>query len=261
MSLTRILVHLDSASHTSSRVSLAVGYAAKHGARLIGVYVDAEGVQNSKEAAAASFLDEAARAGIRAEWLGMDADGPGTDAVQVLNYYARTTDLVVIGQPPADGRNSKAQRDLPERLALSCGRPVLIVPSVDNVATFGERVLVAWNNGRESARALHDAIPIMRQADQVHLLRVLMASDSGIPSGVPSSVVAFLAGQGIKARPEEILAPNFPLGELLLNHACEEGTDLLVMGAFGVSLTGRPVLGKAAKHILTHMTLPVLMSH
>ncbi|MCM2356781.1 MAG: universal stress protein [Geobacteraceae bacterium] len=261
MALTRILVHMDSNSRASSRLALAAGYAARHGARLIGVYADAAGPRNSEETAAAFFLDETDRAGIRAEWLGADKDSPGTDEVQFLNYYCRATDLVITGQPPADSRSAKRLRNLPERLVLSCGRPVMIVPHAGDFASCGERVLVAWNNGRESSRALHDALPILRQAQRVHLLRVLMASDSGIPSGAPGSITAFLAGHGIKARPEEILAPNFPLGELLLNHACEEGTDLLVMGAYGLSLTGRPVIGKAAKHILRHLTLPVLMSH
>jgi nucleotide-binding universal stress UspA family protein len=43
-----------------------------------------------------------------------------------------------------------------------------------------------------------------------------------------------------------------------LNHACEESSDLLVMGAFR---SDKPVLGKIARHVLQHMTLPVLMSH
>lgn len=260
MPLTSILVHLDSTPNMTSRLSLAVGYAAKHGARLIGMYTSAGKARDEEERAAALFLDETARAGIRAEWLGADTESADADVVHIVNYYARATDMVIAGQPPA-GKTSRALRDLPERLVLSCGRPVLIVPSAGSFTSCGDKVMVAWNNGRESARALHDAIPILEKARRVHLLRVLMASDSGTPSGVPSSIATFLAGHGIKVRPEEILAPNFPLGDLLHNHACEEGADLLVMGAYGISLTGRPVIGKAAKHILKHMTLPVLMSH
>lgn len=260
MPLTSILVHLDSASDMTSRLSVAVGYAAKHGARLAGMYTSCGKARDGEERAAALFLDETARAGIRAEWLGADAEGADADVAHVVNYYARATDMVITGQTPP-GRVGRGLRDLPERLVLSCGRPVLIVPSTGSFTSCGEKVMVAWNNGRESARALHDAIPILEKAHRVHLLRVLMASDSGTPSGVPSSIAAFLAGHGVKVRPEEILAPNFPLGDLLHNHAREEGADLLVMGAYGISLTGRPVIGKAAKHILRHMTMPVLMSH
>lgn len=260
MSLTSILVHLDSTPQASVRLSLAAGCAARHGARLNGIYT-AGGARSGEEAAAALFLDETARAGVRGEWLGGDGESPDADPVQILNYHARATDLVITGQVPADRKTARVLRDLPERLVLSCGRPVLIIPATWNSASFGGRALVAWNNGRESTRALHDAIPILREAERVHLLRVLMASDSGTPSGVTGSIVAFLSGQGIKARPQELLAPHFPIGELILNHACEEGADLLVMGAYGFSLTGRPVLGKAAKHILRQMPLPVLMSH
>ena len=39
------------------------------------------------------------------------------------------------------------------------------------------------------------------------------------------------------------------------------GTDLLVMGGFGHSRFRETLLGGVTKTILTHMTVPVLMSH
>ncbi len=261
MSLTSILVHLDNTRSMESRLSLAAGYAAKHGARLRAVYVDGAGPHDAEEKTAALFREETARAGIDAEWQDAGSQGVETDPVESLVHQAHTTDLIVIGQTPPDGGSIGIPQDLPERLILMCGRPVLIVPYTGKFTTFGERVLVGWKDGRESTRALHDAIPILRRSHRVQLLRVLMARDGGTPAGLPTHLVSFLAGHGIKARPEEILAPDFPLGDLLLNHACEEGSDLLVMGAYGFTPNGRPVLGKTARHILRHMTLPVLMSH
>jgi nucleotide-binding universal stress UspA family protein len=261
MSLTSILVHLDSTRSMESRLSLAAGYAAKHGARLRAVYADGAAPPDAGEKSAALFREETARAGIDGEWVDAGPHTGDEDTVEALIHHAHTTDLVVIGQTHPDGGSPGLPRDLPERLILSCGRPVLTVPYTGKFTNFGERVLVGWKDGRESTRAVHDSLPILRRSHRVQLLRVLMARDGGTPAGLPLHLVSFLAGHGIKARPEEILAPDFPLGDLLLNHACEEGSDLLVMGAYSMAPNGRPVLGKTARHILRHMTLPVLMSH
>ncbi|WP_322114293.1 universal stress protein [Aquabacterium sp. A7-Y] len=49
------------------------------------------------------------------------------------------------------------------------GRPVLVLPYSGSFAGLGQKVLVAWNGSRESARALSDALPLLRRAREVHL--------------------------------------------------------------------------------------------
>ncbi|MEE8623640.1 MAG: universal stress protein, partial [Alphaproteobacteria bacterium] len=39
------------------------------------------------------------------------------------------------------------------------------------------------------------------------------------------------------------------------------GADLIVMGAYGHSRLYELIVGGATRHVLGHMTLPVLMSH
>jgi nucleotide-binding universal stress UspA family protein len=48
---------------------------------------------------------------------------------------------------------------------------------------------------------------------------------------------------------------------MLLNYACEEKMDMMVMGAFTYSRHGTPDVSAVARYILRHMTVPVLMSH
>jgi hypothetical protein len=57
--------------------------------------------------------------------------------------------------------------DLVEQVLLHGGRPVLVVPSAGQYRDVSRRVLVAWNSSREAARALNDAIPLMRNAETV----------------------------------------------------------------------------------------------
>jgi nucleotide-binding universal stress UspA family protein len=51
------------------------------------------------------------------------------------------------------------------------------------------------------------------------------------------------------------------LADNLLNHACEGGYDLLVMGAFQPGARRGSQMGAVAGQILREMTIPVLMSH
>jgi nucleotide-binding universal stress UspA family protein len=43
--------------------------------------------------------------------------------------------------------------------------------------------------------------------------------------------------------------------------AADIAIDLLVMGAYGRSRFGEIILGGVTRHMLQHMTVPVLMSH
>jgi len=51
------------------------------------------------------------------------------------------------------------------------------------------------------------------------------------------------------------------VGATLLNQTIEYRADLLVMGCYGHSRLGEFVFGGATRHVLSHMTIPVLMSH
>lgn len=48
---------------------------------------------------------------------------------------------------------------------------------------------------------------------------------------------------------------------MLLSHAYESGTDLLVMGAYGHARWKELILGGVTRTIFASMTVPVLMSH
>lgn len=48
------------------------------------------------------------------------------------------------------------------------------------------------------------------------------------------------------------------VGEHLLNRANELGCEMIVMGAYGRSWFSEYLLGGATRHMLKHMTVPVL---
>jgi nucleotide-binding universal stress UspA family protein len=273
--LKDLLVHVDNDPACTSRVDVSVGLAAKHGAHLTGLhvlgspplpgYVEIELPPSLREEqrrhleelarhAEKRFRDRARRRGILSEWQ-LDRG----DLVGAMRLHARYADLTVLGQG-IDLQNAPSDLAfLPEELALGVGRPVLVVPRYGTFETVGERVLIAWNGSREATRAVHDALPLLTRAAKVAVLSI-DPHDSG--SRVPSAdITLHLARHGVSAEADSTVALDIAVGDVLLSRAADLGADLIVMGAYGHSRVREMVLGGATRHILQHMTVPVLMSH
>ena len=73
---------------------------------------------------------------------------------------ARYADLLVLGQTEPDAA-TQTPSDLPEVVALSTGRPTLVVPHIGVRRPPGKSVMLCWNASRESARAAADALPFL----------------------------------------------------------------------------------------------------
>jgi nucleotide-binding universal stress UspA family protein len=120
-------------------------------------------------------------------------------------------------------------------------------------------VLVAWNGSREAARAAHDALPLLQQADQVHVLAINPGADAG---DIPTAEISqHLARHNVRVEASQLVAKDLDVGDVLLSRAADLGSDLIVMGAYGHTRLRETILGGATKHLLAHMTVPVLMSH
>ena len=145
---------------------------------------------------------------------------------------------------------------------LSCGRPVLVVPYAGNFADVGRRVLVAWNGRREAARALHDAMFLLADAEAVTVIEIdPPAPGVAAPAASAAQLAAALMRRGIAAKAETETSGDIGVGDLLLSRTADLGADLIVMGAYGHSRVREFVLGGVSRDLFRHMTVPVLMSH
>lgn len=192
------------------------------------------------------------------EWREEDA---GTSSIaDVVIKYARAADLIIAAQRDWQWPVS-AQLDVVDRLAVEAGRPVLIVPNEGVHKGIGTRVAVAWNGRREATRAAFDALPLLQQAKDVKVLWVDPPSE-GEPVGdfAATDICTALARHGVTCEAVEV-ASNGNVGRTLISRAIEHRADLMVMGCYGHSRLSELVFGGATRHILKHMTIPVLMSH
>jgi nucleotide-binding universal stress UspA family protein len=275
-----ILVHCNDKRRIEALLAPAVNLAERFQAHLIGLSVvppvsvvsaGAEGppivldehckVYRDDENPAMKSAFEAATHGraFVGEWRDDEADAYGA-ANRVLQY-ARAADLVVAAQADPQWAGSE-WLDVADRLAMESGRPVLIVPNSGAQAGVGERVLVAWNARREAARAVFDALPILQRAEEVKVVWVNPQSEHELAQDIPAAdICAALARHGVKCQATEQVKPRASVGETLLSCAKDMSADLLVMGCYGHTRLREFVFGGASRHVLAHMSVPVLMSH
>lgn len=203
------------------------------------------------------------RDGFKAEWRVVDSDYP--DIAESAIAHARSADLVIIGQIDY-GPEGNIERDLVARLILESGRPVLIIPKRGDFSPRGEgiaeKAIVGVNGTKESSRAMFDALPLLRQVKESRIVWVdpyRQRSEAGEVPGAEEAAV--LSRHGIKAIAEPMMTDGRNAGEALLMRGSDLGADLLVMGAYAHSRMRELVFGGATRHVLEHMTIPVLMSH
>jgi nucleotide-binding universal stress UspA family protein len=195
---------------------------------------------------------------ITSEWC--EEDALSSTVAEVVVRYASGADLIVAAQ--RDPRWSESPLlDAADRLAVEAGRPVLIVPNEGVQSQIGTTVLVAWNGRREATRAAFEALPLLQRAKEVKVLTLSPEAEADATCDAAAThLCAGLARHGVTC--QIVDGPSVgSVGETLLERAIEHRADLLVMGCYGHSRFSEFVFGGATRHVLTHMTIPVLMSH
>lgn len=142
---------------------------------------------------------------------------------------------------------------------MESGKPALVMPRAGRFDTVGRNVLIAWKPTRECARAVEAALPLLQRAREVHA--VSWGEDSFGPAETTFGLVRALRWHGVECTAQRYPEEPGKLGELLLSAAATQGSDLLVMGAYGHHRLRELLLGGTTRSILRSMTLPVLLAH
>jgi nucleotide-binding universal stress UspA family protein len=278
MSYRDITVHLTLDPRNAARTQIAIAMARRFGARISGLYTvpppnvpyymgeyipteliqkQMDEAQKASVGAKEEFLSICSNAGIEHRWLSSDLA-----PVEALRLAARCSDIAVVGQPdpnPADPAAIPYGTDvLPHELALQAGRPILAVPYAGGTPELGRRILVAWNGKREAARALHDAMPLLRGAEVVHLISV---GPERKGRTALAEITDHMQRHGLRLESAVIPANGAKVGQVLLAEAAARNADMMVMGAFGHSRLREMVFGGVTETVLGKMTLPVLLSN
>jgi nucleotide-binding universal stress UspA family protein len=220
------------------------------------IEIQREDNETAADAAIKSFTAATDQAGISAEPLITNASLAG--ASDYFARMARRFDLAIVGQ--AEPEISSMEQIIGETTLFESGRPMIMVPYIQKAPFKTDNVMICWDGSRTAARAVADAIPIIRKSGRVEI--VIVASDRGKQDEIEGADIGqHLARHGLKVDVHRISGGNIDVGDALLSHAADSSADFMVMGGDGHSRLREFVLGGVTRSIFGSMTLPVLLSH
>lgn len=267
MNAKDLLVHIDLQKTCEKRLETAIKLANQQQAKLTGLYTipphrasDYEQPYKLSEQAKKNFQQAVAAAGLDSEWICVDVSKSDLDLVQTVNLHAHYHDMLIVSQSDHDVKSS-TPHSLPEKAVLGTGRPVLMVPYACDSSSIGKRIMLVWRGGPESARAMHDSMPLLRSAKEVHVMSIQGYGGDEVYKSHNADICNLLKQYDVNAIGENHVTAGLSVGDMLLNRCADEGIDLLVFGAFSQSRRGSQILGEVGRYLLESMTVPVLMSH
>jgi nucleotide-binding universal stress UspA family protein len=209
---------------------------------------NAHGLLEAFDAAAIRFVLRSER------WLQRFA---AADIPANLAVWARLKDLSLVPVKPHDDQSEK----IVERLIFESGRPILMCPEefAAELPVAFDDVVIAWDHTAPAARAVADALPLLRAATNV---RIITATDKKTPAELESgaALVSHLSEHGIKAAFETVKIDGSSVGKVFERYVDANRIDLLVMGAYRHSRMNEIVWGGATKTVIGRPPCWVMMS-
>ena len=276
MDFKTVLVELGADPGCADRVNLAAELAQRSAGHVIGVTATGMRLEPFRGAGdEAGYYAELARRQLLAQGAeasaafhrAMREAAPGVgfthrviedDVGWALVQQGRVADVVVLARLPGPETIPVLVAQTPEYVLLNTGRPVLLVPP-------GVRHLPC-EHGREAARAVADAMPLLRLAKRVTVVAASSTHDGSAAHGMPDVPGAHaglrdhLARQGVTSVMHAVQGSH-GIGELLLDAVRHLQADLLVAGGYGHARLRELVTGGTTRTLMRHAGIPVLMSH
>jgi nucleotide-binding universal stress UspA family protein len=218
----------------------------------------AEVVQTEPTARAllAAFQAAATKCGARGEQKLERSSIAGM--VDKVAEEARLKDLSVV---PIASNDSFSEK-LVEKLLFESGRPVLMCPeaSADLLGTAFKNIAIAWDHTAPAARAVGDALPLLKHAARV---RIVTAADgeTNAQRASGTDLQRHLAEHGIQAQLDTIRISGSSVGKVFDAYVDENAVDLLVMGGYRHSPVNEWFWGGMTNTIINEPPCWVMLSH
>jgi nucleotide-binding universal stress UspA family protein len=274
--ITAVLSTADDAEKVTQH---ALALAERHGAHVIGVHAEtpivvtiaapmefpdpnaimeqqaqAQAVSRSIET---TFRTLAQRSGVSHEWR-LFTGSAGYSASGIIDS-ARGSDIVVAVQldPAGDG---PSRADI-EDLLYESGRPLCLISDAVAGPEVPGRVLIAWNGTRESARAVFDALPLLKEASEIEIFTVDGHDDATQHAAFSGTEIAStLTRHGLNVTVNSASSNGDTVAHVINRRVSATGANLLVMGAFSHSWLRHRLFGGVTSAMLKDLRVPAIMS-
>ncbi|RXH29483.1 universal stress protein UspA [Bradyrhizobium nanningense] len=203
-----------------------------------------------------AFTNATSRANLRAQ--SRAGKVPADQIAAILAEHARFSDLTLLPVKPHDSRTES----IVEAFLFGSGRPLLLCPEhlADELRPEFENVMIAWDHSARAARAVGDALPILRAATSVRVVTVAEdKTEAVVQSG--TALVDHLREHGVHASFETTKGGGSSIGKVLGSWANSHGMDAMVMGAYHHSRLNEIVWGGVTKTVIGQPPCWVMISH
>lgn len=169
-------------------------------------------------------------------------------------------DVTLVGRGALS--DSRLCRKIVDGALFQAIAPVLVNPTERAFDMRPQTVLVAWDSRMEAARAVQQALPVLRQARDVRVVLVdPVATQSSGGEDPGADIAAYLARQGATVTVEVMASGGRSVADVLKQHAMDAGAGLLVMGAYSHSRLRERVFGGVTRSMLETSKVPLFLSH
>jgi nucleotide-binding universal stress UspA family protein len=279
MQYKNLLVYLDQGASNKERVNTAIAIAKVHESQLTGVVVNAlpassilqklgfgkgEALMQQQRIEAEEIIEHFKQI---AEQEGVQADTRIIECVEgraaeKLARMARIFDLSIMRQANPDKPNASFISELSEEVMLSSGRPVFFIPYVGVHNIPCRRGLLAWDGSKAAARAVHDALPLLKMMEKVIILIVDADKIEHYADSQPGEELSrHLSLHGVNNEIRRLAKAEVSTSTIILNELSDSGADILIMGGYGTPKLREIMLGGVTRTLFECMTVPVFMSH
>lgn len=172
---------------------------------------------------------------------------------KLFSIVGPTSDVCIVSRPKAAAKGPGA--DFMLAALLETGKPAIVLPQTP-IGSFGKRVVIAWNQSVDAARAVSASLPLLQRAEAVHIVSAGPESHAGPKS---TAVVNYLKYWGVKAtrtrtKGRDAAAEIFDVYR-------KERADLVVMGAYSRGRFRERVFGGVTEDLLFRSSAPVFTLH
>jgi len=129
-------------------------------------------------------------------------------------------------------------------------------------ALHPKRPFIAWDRSLPAARAVHRALPVLKQADEVTVAVFdPVARAHGYVTDPGADLAAWLSRHGCNVTVQQYPSGGGELADAILSKSKETASDLIVMGAYTRSRLRQLIFGGTTQKMITTSELPLLLAH
>ena len=273
-----VMVHLDGGDEDENRLAHAEMIASLAGGHLTGLYTSLlpDSAFYAESAGAAAMAQIAAdihdrgtaiQAGIEARFgrLSVPNEVRRIEEVPALMprraaREARWADLFV-ASCPYGFRSLHDWDPMVEAVMFEGGHALYLVPRGVKPREAIRTAMIGWVDTRETARAVSEALPLLRLATRTELVGVEEPGKGRLGGAeAMADIATHLARHGVETT-VCIVPPAENVAASLLERAHRISADLIVAGAYGHSRFREWILGGATQDLVRTTDLPLLMAH